>query len=72
MQGHLPNGNPVQRHSAGEHYPYVIEVRENPRIDGRYFRSYVVTGPRLRVPQGFQTPERAEDFARWCARNIHA
>lgn len=41
-QGHLSGGNPVQRHSAGEHYPYVIAVVER---DGGLVRWYEVTGP---------------------------
>lgn len=26
-QGHLPDGNPVQQHSAGEYYPMVLFQR---------------------------------------------
>ena len=73
MQGHLPNGNPVQRHRAGEHYPYVIvvvESRPHPRMDP--VRWYDVVGPRLGLGYRFATAEAAEDFARSCARNIRA
>lgn len=48
--GHLPGGNPVQAHSAGEHYPFVIAAVEN----GTGARWYEVTGPgtpRLRFEQ---------------------
>lgn len=48
--GHLPGGNPVQAHSAGEHYPFVIAAVEN----GAGSRWYEVTGPgtpRLRFEQ---------------------
>lgn len=72
MQGHLPNGNPVQRHSAGEHYPYVIvvvESRPHPRMDP--VRWYDVVGPGD-LGYRFATAEAAEDFARSCARNIRA
>lgn len=72
MQGHLPNGNPVQRHSAGEHYPYVIGVIESsphPRLPG--CRWYEVVGPGL-FPLRFATNEEAENCARRCARNIPA
>jgi len=67
MQGHLPNGNPVQRHSAGEHYPYVIVVLASPAC-----RWYQVVGPRLGSGYLFSTPMAAENCARWCARNIRA
>ena len=67
MQGHLPNGNPVQRHSAGEHYPYVIVVVESPAE-----RRYEVIGPRLGSGYRFATAEAAEACARWCARNLVA
>lgn len=39
--GHLPGGNPVQAHSAGEHYPFVIAAVEN----DTGARWYEVTGP---------------------------
>lgn len=35
-QGHLPNGNPVQRHSAGEYYPCVLFQR-GLDADTRYY-----------------------------------
>lgn len=35
-QGHLPNGNPVQQHSAGEYYPMVLFQR-GLDADTRYY-----------------------------------
>lgn len=35
-QGHLPNGNPVQQHSAGEYYPMVLFQR-GLDADARYY-----------------------------------
>lgn len=35
-QGHLPNGNPVQQHSAGEYYPCVLFQR-GLDADTRYY-----------------------------------
>lgn len=58
--GHRPGGDPVQRHSAGEFYPFVIAVDENP-IGGRW---YTVLGPRLRSGWRFHAAEDAERCAR--------
>lgn len=35
-QGHLPDGNPVQQHSAGEYYPMVLFQR-GLDADARYY-----------------------------------
>lgn len=28
--GHLPDGSGIQRHSAGDYYPYVVEAKQTP------------------------------------------
>nr|DAP28376.1 MAG TPA: hypothetical protein [Caudoviricetes sp.] len=38
-QGHLPNGNPVQQHSAGEVYPFVI-MQQGLEPDAKHFICY--------------------------------
>ena len=62
MLGHLPNGNPVQRHSAGEHYPYVIAVVGRAGL----YRYYELSGPGI-APYQFLTPGAAAIFA-WVVR----
>lgn len=63
---HLPNGDPVQQHSAGDHYPYVIEVRET---NGRA-RRYRVIGPNLNGAWQFMFEDCAISFATALAAHI--
>ena len=35
-QGHLPDGSSVQKHSAGDFYPYIVKVIDNDKIGRRY------------------------------------
>lgn len=55
---HLPNGNPVQAHSAGEIYPYVL-ARDT--IDGK--PRWNVLGPNATAVINFHTYEGARHHA---------
>lgn len=68
-QGHLPAGNPVQRHSAGDHYPYVIEVWERPQAS--ISRYYGVIGPGIKANY-FAREDEAEAFALASAAKFYA
>jgi len=60
-QGHLP-GSGVQKHSAGDFYPYTIAVIDRPS-GGGHVRVYEVTGPGIHTPWEFFTAESAERAA---------
>lgn len=53
-QGHHQDGSGVQKHSAGQLYPYVVGVRER-QLDGRFIRTRIVYGPRAPAA-GFECP----------------
>lgn len=62
QRGHRPGGDPVQQHSAGDLYPFVIAVLEengDPRT-----RRYEVLGPKLDSGYWWNSPEDAENAAR--------
>lgn len=59
-RGHRPGGDPVQQHSAGDLYPFVIAVHESPA----YGRRYEVLGPKLGSGWWFTRNEDAEKCAR--------
>ena len=59
--GHRPGGDPVQEHSAGDLYPYVIAVVESPERG----REYEIVGPKVGSGWRFK---RADDAER-CAKN---
>lgn len=44
-QGHHQDGSGVQRHSAGDLYPYVLAVRERLQADGTHLRTWLIIGP---------------------------
>lgn len=44
-QGHHQDGSGIQRHSAGDLYPYVLAVRERLQADGSHLRSWLIIGP---------------------------
>lgn len=54
-QGHLPNGNPVQQHSAGEIYPFVI--MQQGLESARYFILYA--GQTFEVADSFDVTMQA-------------
>lgn len=62
MSGHLPSGNPVQRHSAGGTYPYVLVAVESSQWAGRCWR---VIGPGTSGRVSFPTHRDAEGYAFW-------
>lgn len=59
MSGHRPNGDPVQAHSAGPIYPFVIYRQEN---NGD--TTWGVIGPNCQLGLGgFDSYKEAERFA---------
>lgn len=62
-QGHLPDGNPVQQHSAGEYYPMVLSQR-GLDADTRYYILFDGIEYYMDVDQAFQiqTAESAKDL----------
>ena len=62
-QGHLPDGNPVQQHSAGEYYPMVLFHR-GLDADTRYYILFDGIEYYMGVDQAFQiqTAESAKDL----------
>lgn len=65
--GHLPGGNPVQAHSAGDHYPYVITVVDAHDEADSALRWYEVSGPGLIHGLVFWTDREATSAARMLA-----
>jgi hypothetical protein len=59
MQGHRPNHDAVQRHSAGEIYPYVIVA-----IGGSDLR-WTVIGPQTNATLRWPSHRQAVAHARW-------
>ena len=62
-QGHLPDGNPVQQHSAGEYYPMVLFQR-GLDADTRYYILFDGIEYCMGADQAFQiqTAESAKDL----------
>lgn len=62
-QGHLPDGNPVQQHSAGEYYPMVLFQR-GLDADTKYYILFDGIEYYMGVDQAFQiqTAESAKDL----------
>lgn len=69
-RGHLPDGSGVQKHSAGDHYPYVIEAKGGP--DGLLWGVFGPDKPREQCDHRFGSAREARDHARDLAAKFRA
>jgi hypothetical protein len=59
-QGHMPDGSSIQRHSAGGAYPYVVQLRDNPR--GGY--RWELIGPGINGALSFDSQDELDAAVR--------